>query len=156
MRTHVAAVFHTLPLVALLAGSGKTTLLNALLNRVPLASGSVTVNHQYTARDISDMKLVAFVPQDDTMLHMLTVRDLLSHAALTRLPGEMSHAEKMRRVQRTMALLGLTHIADIAVGNDLERGVSGGEKKRVSIGIELVSDPLILFLDGESASLCGV
>ena len=96
---------------------------------------------------------MAFVPQDDTMLDMLTVRDLLTHSAFTRLPGEMSHKEKHRRVNYTLQLLGLTHIADVVVGNDLERGISGGEKKRVSIGMELVCDPLFIMLDEPSSGL---
>ncbi len=139
-------VFFALSLFLSFCLTGKTTFLRTLLGKVTPTSGSVTVNTHYS---VSDLRIqTGFVPQDDTMLNMLTVRQLLNYSAYSRLPAELSHAEKLQRVEETLQLLHLTHIADVVVGDDVNRGVSGGEKKRVSIAMEMVADPLLLFLDG--------
>lgn len=75
------------------------------------------------------MNVVGYVPQQDTMLTMLTVRDLIEHSAFMRLPNSMSKAAKLARVEAVMALLGISEIADSVVGDDLNRGISGGKEK---------------------------
>lgn len=134
------------------SGSGKTTFLSALLGKVPVSSGKIQVNYQYSVSEMIAMNIVGFVPQNDVMLPMMTVRDLLVHSAYMRLPGEMSDAQKLLRVEAVMHLLGIEHIADSMVGDDSSRGISGGEKKRCSIAMELVADPLILMLDEPTRS----
>lgn len=133
------------------SGAGKTTFLRALLGKVKPTSGSISVNSHYSVSDLRTQ--TGFVPQDDTMLNMLTVRQLLNHSAYTRLPAELTTEEKDKRVSEAMELLNLSHIADVVVGDDVNRGVSGGEKKRVSIAMELVADPLLLFLDEPTSGL---
>lgn len=128
--------------------SGKTTFLSALLNKVPLSSGRIVVNHQHSMADVLDMNVVGFVPQADVMMDVCTVRDIIEHAAFMRLPASMPRHAKKARAAAVMDLLGISHIADSVVGNDLERGISGGQRKRVSIAMELVADPLLLMLDG--------
>jgi ABC-type multidrug transport system ATPase subunit len=63
-----------------------------------------------------------------------------------RLPSSLSTEEKMKRVEQLLADLELTHTANTQVGDEMRRGISGGEKKRVSIGVEMITDPNILFL----------
>ena len=117
-----------------------------------MSSGRIQVNYQYSVAEMIAMHIVGFVPQNDVMLPMMTVRDLLVHSAYMRLPGEMSDAQKLLRVEAVMHLLGIEHIADTKVGDESARGISGGEKKRVSIAMELVADPLILMLDEPTRS----
>jgi ABC-type multidrug transport system ATPase subunit len=77
----------------------------------------------------------------------LTVRETLLFSARLRLPESISIDEKRNRVEEVMANLGLTHVADSRIGGDGKRGISGGEKRRVSIGVELVTSPAVLYLD---------
>lgn len=72
---------------------------------------------------------------------------------IRRLPSSWSHAKKMEKVEEVLSVLKLKHIENSVVGDENKRGVSGGEKKRVSIGIELVADPKILFLDEPTTGL---
>jgi ABC-type multidrug transport system ATPase subunit len=129
------------------------TCLNALLGRVPISSGSILINHQHTVQEVLALNVVGYVPQSDVMLPMLTVRELLVHSALMRLPSDWSKEAKLARVAATMELLGITHLADVVVGDESSRSLSGGEKKRTSIGLELVSDPQILLLDEPTTGL---
>jgi len=75
-----------------------------------------------------------YVEQDDVMYRTLTVREILTFAAVLKLPGKMKKKEKQQRVERIMTILGLMPIADTLIGDPEHRGVSGGERKRVSIG----------------------
>jgi ABC-type lipoprotein export system ATPase subunit len=136
------------------SGSGKSTFLNALLNKVPISHGTIRVNHTHTVPDLISLNVLGFVPQVDTMLTMMTVRDLVTHSAYMRLPGAMAQAAKLQRVDAVCQLLGISHLLDTPVGDEQERGLSGGEKKRVSIAMELVADPLVLLLDEPTSGQC--
>lgn len=133
------------------SGAGKTTLLNLLAGRMTsskgaYATGEVHVNGK--PRDYSTFKkLSAYVLQDDDMFAELTVEEQLTYAALLRLPASMPRQKKLVRVQRVIQELGLSKVRNTMIGNQLVRGVSGGERKRVNIGTELVTDPSLLFLD---------
>jgi ABC-type multidrug transport system ATPase subunit len=83
----------------------------------------------------------------------LTVKETLTYSALLRLPRGMSAAAKASRVQEVMEELGIQHVANSRVGAAGKRGISGGEKRRVSIAQELVTSPSILFLD-EVSVIC--
>lgn len=100
---------------------------------------------------------LGFVPQTDILTRELTVRECLLHAARTRLPASTPDALVQASVDRTLADLGLVHVAHTLVGSAEEAlsggGLSGGERKRVSIGTELVSDPLVLVLDEPTTGL---
>ena len=84
---------------------------------------------------------------------MLTVREVLEFSAFTRLPESVSSAGKLARVETVMKQLGLSHVANSRVGDSLKRGLSGGEKKRLSIATELVTNPSILFVDEPTSGL---
>ncbi|KAJ1643698.1 hypothetical protein LPJ64_004549 [Coemansia asiatica] len=138
------------------SGAGKTTLLNILSGRVQGGrlygdikfNGKKRVPHTFK-------RLLAYVEQDDLMFTQMTVKETLAVSAQLRLSDEKyTKEEKTERVESVMRQLRLTHVADSRVGSSSgERGVSGGERKRVSIGIELVTDPAILVLDEPSSGL---
>nr|KAJ3418998.1 ATP-binding cassette sub- G member 2 [Polyrhizophydium stewartii] len=105
-------------------------------------------------RDAATWRLqCAFVEQDDVMFRNLSVLETLTYSANLRLPSSMPKSEKAERVERVIASLGLNGCRDTWIGDELTRGISGGERKRVSIGIELVTDPQILFLDEPTSGL---
>lgn len=87
------------------------------------------------------------------MFTNLSVFETLRYAAFLRLPSTMTRTEKIDRVNQVILLLGLQGCRDTWIGNTEARGISGGERKRVSIGVELVSDPSILFLDEPTSGL---
>lgn len=88
--------------------------------------------------------------QDDHMFADLTVEEQISISANLRLPSNISKEERERRVEAVISELGLSRVKHSFIGSESKRGVSGGERKRVSIGTELVTDPSLLFLDGKS------
>lgn len=134
------------------SGSGKTTLLTALGGRLPgKISGKVTYNGQHFS---SSMKHnTGFVTQDDVMYPHLTVLETLTYTALLRLPKQLSKEEKKEQAEAVMVELGLTRCRDSVVGGPLLRGVSGGERKRVSIGQEMLVNPSLLLLDEPTSGL---
>jgi ABC-type multidrug transport system ATPase subunit/ABC-type multidrug transport system permease subunit len=91
--------------------------------------------------------------QEDFLIGTLTVKETLINAALLRLPKNMSYEDKMKRVDRALEVLGLRHIQDNRIGTQMARGVSGGERRRVSIAVELISSPPIMFLDEPTSGL---
>jgi ABC-type multidrug transport system ATPase subunit len=134
--------------------SGKSTLVDALAGRIARESlhGSVTLNgetlHGRRLRSIS-----AYVMQDDLLYPMLTVRETLMYAAEFRLPRALSPARKRERVDALIGQLGLSNAADTVIGDEGHRGVSGGERRRVSIGTDIIHDPILLFLDEPTSGL---
>ena len=90
--------------------------------------------------------------QDDLLYETLTVFETLYFAAMLRLPSSMTSAQKTQRVETVITALGLTSCRNTIIGGFFQRGVSGGERKRVSVGHELLIDPSILMLDGEQAT----
>jgi len=131
---------------------GKSSLIAVLTGEVRLKSGSIVPRIdgalQSDLRAARSSGLIGVVPQADIMLSVLTPRDILMHAAFTRLPASWSSAAKKQRVDDTLAVLGLTACQHTPVGDENARGISGGEKKRVSVGIELVNRPSLVILDG--------
>jgi ABC-type multidrug transport system ATPase subunit len=89
----------------------------------------------------------AYVTQDDNLIGTLTVRETIGYSALLRLPDKMPRDDKRALVEGTIIEMGLQDCADTVVGNWHLRGVSGGEKRRVSIALELLMRPRLLFLD---------
>lgn len=130
-----------------LSGSGKTTLLTTLSGRqwVGKIRGNITFNGQ--VMQLSNYyKLVGFVPQEDIMLRVMTVYETLYFAARTKLSWRKSNYEIDQIVNNAIMELGLEDIRDSVIGDEERRGISGGQRKRVNIGIEMVSDPSVLFL----------
>lgn len=138
------------------SGAGKTTLLNILsarLSSVGNLHGEVLFHNRL--RDSHTWKrTVGFVEQDDIMLPLLTVQETLEYAARMRLPDKLySQEQKLKRVQDTIEMLRLQKCKDTRIGSATTRGVSGGERKRASIGMELVSDASLLLLDEPTSGL---
>ncbi|RWR85994.1 ABC transporter-like protein [Cinnamomum micranthum f. kanehirae] len=136
------------------SGSGKSTLIDALADRISKESlkGTVTLNGE-----ILESRLVkvisAYVMQDDLLYPMLTVEETLMFSAEFRLPRTLSRTKKKARVQALIDQLGLRSAAKTIIGDEGHRGVSGGERRRVSIGIDIIHDPIILFLDEPTSGL---
>ncbi|XAR50968.1 hypothetical protein NMG60_11005446 [Bertholletia excelsa] len=136
------------------SGSGKSTLIDALADRISKDSlqGTVTLNGEVLPSKL--LKIIsAYVMQDDLLFPMLTVEETLMFAAEFRLPRTMSAPKKRARVQALIDQLGLQNAARTVIGDEGHRGVSGGERRRVSIGIDIVHDPIILFLDEPTSGL---
>ncbi|XWS49357.1 hypothetical protein CRYUN_Cryun13aG0156800 [Craigia yunnanensis] len=134
------------------SGSGKTTLLTALGGRLTgKLSGKITYNGQPFSGAIK--RRTGFVAQDDVLYPHLTVIETLLFTALLRLPNSLSRDEKVQHVERIIAELGLTRCRNSMIGGPLFRGISGGEKKRVSIGQEMLINPSLLLLDEPTSGL---
>ncbi|KAI7789230.1 ATP-binding cassette sub-family G member 2, partial [Triplophysa rosa] len=97
--------------------------------------------------------LSGYVVQDDVVMGTLTVRENLCFSAALRLPKSIKQREKDEKVERLIQELGLSKVADSRVGTQLIRGISGGERKRTNIGMELIIDPSVLFLDEPTTGL---
>lgn len=135
------------------SGAGKTTLLNVLAGRAAYGKVQGLILANGRKRNSSWKRVAAYVEQEDILYADLTVREILLFAAKLRLPAAMSEAEKVSRADEIIRVLGLNHIADSRIGSHEKRGISGGERKRVSIAVELVSDPGIIFLDEPTSGL---
>ena len=117
-----------------------------------MTRGKITVN----GKEISDKhykQVVGFVDQDDYLMPTLTVYETIVTSALLRLPKSMPYDAKKLRALETMSELGILGIKDQLIGNETNRGISGGEKRRVAIACELVTSPSILFLDEPTSGL---
>mmetsp|Transcript_41324 Transcript_41324/g.54311 ORF Transcript_41324/g.54311 Transcript_41324/m.54311 type:complete len:655 (+) Transcript_41324:76-2040(+) len=136
------------------SGSGKTSLLNVLSQRInPNAvTGSIFINQHENVSKLWKRKM-GFVFQDDLMLGNLTVRQTLLFSARLRLPQKMSMQQKEEKVDALLDLLGLKHCAESRIGSIERRGISGGERKRTAIGVELVTGPSMMFLDEPTSGL---
>ena len=135
------------------SGSGKTSLIRVLAGRTEKHwfSGDVFVNGE---RQSSNFRLSSgFVVQDDVLCCNLSVRENLHFSASLRLGGKHGKREQEARVTKIIEDLCLTHCADTRIGTDMIRGVSGGERKRTCIGMELITEPNILFLDEPTTGL---
>ncbi len=131
------------------SGSGKTTLLDALSGARPADAGQVRYNGvDYYAQIESFRSAIGYVPQDDIVPADLPVERALHYAARLRLPDDTGRAEVKARVEEVMEDLGLTARRDVPIGR-----LSGGQRKRVSIGAELLSQPTLLFLDEPTSGL---
>ncbi|KAJ2054784.1 hypothetical protein GGI08_004416, partial [Coemansia sp. S2] len=137
------------------SGAGKTTLLNVLAGRVQGGRLYGDIKFNGATRDPHTFKrMLAFVEQDDLMFSLLSVEETLLASAQLRLSDEKyTDSDKRQRVETVLRQLRLSHIKDTKIGGHGLRGVSGGERKRVSIGMELVTDPSILVLDEPSSGL---
>ncbi|XP_062963792.1 broad substrate specificity ATP-binding cassette transporter ABCG2 isoform X2 [Cynocephalus volans] len=134
-------------------GGGKSSLLDVLAARKDPRglSGDVLING---APQPANFKCNSgYVVQDDVVMGTLTVRENLQFSAALRLSTTMTNHEKNERINRVIQELGLDKVADAKVGTQFTRGVSGGERKRTSIGMELITDPSILFLDEPTTGL---
>lgn len=145
------------------SGSGKTSLLNALAGRLPITKGacfsaSVKVNgvskHELPC-PFADLS--AYVEQEDVLFALSTAQETLDFTSRLRLPSATPQDERTRRIEEVLRQLGLYHVRNTNVGgssfNGALRGLSGGERKRLSIALELLHKPKIVFLDEPTSGL---
>ncbi|KAL6205073.1 PREDICTED: ABC transporter G family member 12-like [Fragaria vesca subsp. vesca] len=135
------------------SGSGKSTLLDTLagrLSRNVVMTGSILFNGKKKRLAYG---AVAYVTQEDVLLGTLTVRETITYSAYLRLPSSYTREEVRSIVEGTINEMGLLDCADRSIGNWHLRGISGGEKKRVSIALEILTRPRILFLDEPTSGL---
>ncbi|CAI9787658.1 unnamed protein product [Fraxinus pennsylvanica] len=134
------------------SGAGKTTLLEILAGMIVpcTVSGHVLVNE--LPMDAAYFRRVSgYVTQDEALFPLLTVEETLTYSARLRLCGGREKAKI--RVEMLLKELGLDHIAGVRIGSESNRGISGGEKRRVAIGVDLVHDPAVLLLDEPTSGL---
>ncbi|KAL7117782.1 hypothetical protein ACP275_03G094800 [Erythranthe tilingii] len=133
------------------SGGGKTTLLNLLSGRVKNNGGTITYNDQLYSKSLK--RRIGFVFQDDVVFPHLTVKETLTYSALLRLPKKLSIEQKKERAMNVILELGLERCQNTMIGGTFVRGVSGGERKRVCIGNEILLNPSLLFLDEPTSGL---
>ncbi|MFF8808222.1 FHA domain-containing protein [Streptomyces omiyaensis] len=131
------------------SGAGKSTLLGALTGQRPADRGTVLYDGRDLYRDYAELRQrIGLVPQDDILHLQLTVRRALSYAAELRFPGDTAPAERRARVEEVIGELGLAERADQPI-----HSLSGGQRKRVSVALELLTKPSLLFLDEPTSGL---
>ncbi|XP_042481642.1 ABC transporter G family member 23 [Macadamia integrifolia] len=137
------------------SGAGKSTLLQIISGRVSESQfdpKSLSINDQSITSPTQLRRICGFIRQEDNLLPLLTVKETLMFSAKFRLRG-MNSREQEQRVEYLMQELGILHVADSFVGDEETRGISGGERKRVSIGVDVIHDPPILLLDEPTSGL---
>ncbi|NBM18122.1 FHA domain-containing protein [Streptomyces sp. GC420] len=131
------------------SGAGKSTLLNALTGQRPADHGTVLYDGRDLYRDYAELRQrIGLVPQDDILHQQLTVRRALGYAAELRFPEDTAKAERLARVEEVIVELGLEERADQPI-----HSLSGGQRKRVSVALELLTKPSLLFLDEPTSGL---
>jgi ABC-type multidrug transport system ATPase subunit len=135
------------------SGSGKTSMLNTLANRMGgkrlKTSGAILYNGNPRLSTIRS----AYVMQQDVLIPTLTVRETLLYAAELRLPPPTTSAERRQVVEDIILELGLKECANTRIGSNIHKGCSGGEKRRTSLGVQMLANPSVLFLDEVTTGL---
>ncbi|TXG73418.1 hypothetical protein EZV62_001997 [Acer yangbiense] len=137
------------------SGTGKSSLLRIISGRIreeEFDPKSIVINDLRMTSPAQLRKICGYVAQEDNLLPLLTVKETLMFSAAFRLK-RVSRKEKEERVVSLIYELGLKHVADSFVGDEENRGISGGERKRVSIGVDLMHNPSILLLDEPTSGL---
>nr|KJB75311.1 hypothetical protein B456_012G036300 [Gossypium raimondii] len=132
------------------SGAGKSSLLEILAGKFTPQSGSILVN-QSPIDKAQFRKISGYVTQADNLFPLLTVEETLMFSAKLRL--RLPQAQLSSRVKSLILELGLEHVAMARVGDDRVRGISGGERRRVSIGVDVIHDPKVLILDEPTSGL---
>jgi ABC-type multidrug transport system ATPase subunit len=141
------------------SGAGKTSLLNILAGRAR-SKGALTIssdvrlnNYAVDPTSLEVRKQIAFVAQDDSLQATATPREAIRFSAKLRLPRSTTEIELDTLTNKMLEALGLNHCADTCIGGPLLKGISGGERKRTSVGVELVVKPALVFLDEPTSGL---
>ena len=142
------------------SGAGKTTFLNLLSGKAAKTHGDIFIKSTTDGKFELETdgiyryrKLCGFVPQEDTMHRNLRVHDNIFFSGSFRLPHEFTSEDVYRRTDEVIATLGLGAVQHSKIGDETTRGVSGGQRKRVNIGMEVVANPRVLFLDEPTSGL---
>ena len=136
------------------SGAGKTLLLSALNGYLPPTSGRILINGQdlYANYDIFRGQ-IGYVPQDDIVHSTLTVSEALYYTARLRMPSDTTDDEIKARIEGVLAQLELTGQKNVLIGSAEQRGISGGQRKRVNLAMELITEPSLLILDEPTSGL---
>ncbi len=135
------------------SGSGKSTLLNVLNGNYQPAEGKVTINGVDIHQNKGEIQgVIGYVSQDDLLIEQLTVfQNLFYNAKLCF--GGMTDKQIAKRVLKTLSSLGLYETKDLKVGSPLDKKISGGQRKRLNIALELIREPAVLFVDEPTSGL---
>lgn len=153
---NVSLTIHPGEFVALMgpSGSGKSTLMNALNGYTVPSSGAVFADNMNLHEHFDLFRgQIGYVPQDDVMHRRLTVGQALYFTARLRFPPDHSDQEIRRRINEVLSQLGLQGTEDTVIGSPETKGISGGQRKRVNLAMELLTDPAVLFLDEPTSGL---
>ncbi|PWN31519.1 P-loop containing nucleoside triphosphate hydrolase protein [Meira miltonrushii] len=132
------------------SGAGKSTLLDLISGRVKATSGTIS----WSSKNVEHGRTIAsYVEQHDSLLGVLTVRETLYFSAKLSMPHDTPDEEVKERTKMVLKGLGLSEVANNRIGTPIKRGISGGQKRRVTIGCSLVSMPKVLFLDEPTSGL---
>lgn len=151
ISNHITLSINPCEFVAIIGGSGagKSTFMNCISGYVKADSGSVFINNEDFYANYGAMKnIVGYVPQQDIVYDRLTLWDMLMYAAELRMPSDTSKAEYEERVRQVIASVELSGHEKSMISS-----LSGGQKKRASIAVELLSDPSLFFLDEPTSGL---
>ncbi|KAB8264376.1 P-loop containing nucleoside triphosphate hydrolase protein [Aspergillus pseudonomiae] len=145
-------------LIALMgpSGCGKTTLLNVLARRTASAGAKNTGECYVNGAKLDNgtfNRITSYVEQEDALIGSLTVRETLKFAADLSLPGSVTRSQRAERIQTLLSAFGIQNQASTLVGTPIRKGISGGQKRRVSVASQLITCPKILFLDEPTSGL---
>lgn len=138
------------------SGGGKTTLLSTLSLRLDPTYMDITGEFRLNGREYSRNVLKAmsaYVMQDDLLHAELTVEETLNYAAQLRMGAGTSLETRTKRINEVIKLMGIEHCRHVIIGNSRRKGISGGERKRVSVAMELLNHPKLIFLDEPTSGL---
>jgi ABC-type multidrug transport system ATPase subunit/pSer/pThr/pTyr-binding forkhead associated (FHA) protein len=136
------------------SGAGKTTLMLALNGYTPPTAGRSLINGQDLYQHYNSFRgNIGYVPQDDIVFPQLTVYESLYYTARLRLPGDTTHEEIDRKITDILTKLEIIQTRDVLIGDALKKGISGGQRKRVNLAQELITEPSLLFLDEPTSGL---
>jgi len=135
------------------SGSGKSTLMKAIAGQLQPSQGDVLLNGQSLYSDLNHLKrFVSYIPQDDAFDDHLTIRENISFAAAIRAP-HLSRRDRARRIDGKLTELGLSERRDSIVGTTVQKTLSGGERKRLNIGLDMVSNADVFLFDEPTSGL---
>lgn len=135
------------------SGAGKSTLLNVLNGNDTPSEGTVKINGIDIHKDKKKIEgVIGYVPQDDLLIEELTVAENLFYAAKLCF-SKLKDSEINELVNKTLSALGLSETANLKVGSPLQKTISGGQRKRVNIGLELLREPSVMFVDEPTSGL---
>lgn len=138
------------------SGSGKSTLLNVLAHRTHALAANVKAAiyiNGSAANPKTFRRISAYVEQEDALVGSLTVRETLNFAARLSLPSSVSKLERIQRIEALLTAFGLQGQANNLIGTPIRKGISGGQKRRVSVAAQLITSPKLLFLDEPTSGL---
>lgn len=136
------------------SGAGKTTLLMSMIGYLQPTYGRTLLNGDELATHYDRYRgAIGYVPQEDIIHGELTVYEALYYTAKLRLPQDTSRAEIDRRIHEVLAALEISETRDVVIGSPERKGISGGQRKRVNLALELLTEPSLLCLDEPTSGL---